>query len=55
MQNGDRIAIVKDLEEMESQGHPILKVIGEINQLGIGNVKTCRVHERYSRKSELIE
>ena len=54
MPNGDSIVNLGDLVEMESQGHLILKVAGEINQLGIGDVRTCGRREWRSKKSELI-
>ena len=40
MPNGDSTANIEELVEMESQGHPILKVVGEINQFGIGDMRT---------------
>ncbi|GFZ03402.1 hypothetical protein Acr_16g0000260 [Actinidia rufa] len=52
MPNGDSTANVGDLVEMESQGHLILGVTGEIDKIGIGNVK---IYGEHSRKSELNE
>ena len=40
---------------MEMESHLILKVAGEINQLGIGAVRTDGGRGRHPRKSELIE
>ena len=55
MPNGVSTATVGDLVEIKSQVHPILKVEGKINQLRIGDVRTCGGCERYSQKSEIIE
>ena len=55
MPNGDSTANVGDLVEMESQDHPILRVIGEINKLGIGDVRTRGGCGQHSKKSELYE
>ncbi|GFY81555.1 hypothetical protein Acr_01g0013640 [Actinidia rufa] len=41
---------VGDLVEMESQGHLILRVVGEMNNIGIGDV---RPHEEHYKKFEL--
>ena len=55
MPNGDKTTNVGTPVEMESQSHPILKVAGEINQLGIADVRIDGGRVRHSRKSELIE
>ncbi|GFY94598.1 hypothetical protein Acr_09g0010440 [Actinidia rufa] len=46
---------VRDLKKMESQGHPILRVTGEVDKLGIGDVKTRGGCGQRYRKSELNE
>ncbi|GFZ05449.1 hypothetical protein Acr_17g0010210 [Actinidia rufa] len=50
MPNGDNIANVGDLMEMESQGHLIVRVMGEMDPIG-----DVRTHGEYSKKSELNE
>ena len=40
---------------MESQVHPIFKVKGEINQLGIGDVRLVEDVDDLPRRSELIK
>ena len=55
MPNGDNTVNVGDLVEMKSQDHLILRVPGEIDQLGIGDMRTGGGRGRYFRKSELIE
>ena len=52
---GDSTTNVGDLVEMESQGHLILKVTGEMDKVGIGDVRTHGGCGRHSRKSELSE
>ncbi|GFZ19247.1 hypothetical protein Acr_27g0009860 [Actinidia rufa] len=55
MPNGDSTVIVGELVKMKSQVYPILKVTGEINQFGIGDVRTYGGRGRHFRKSELSE
>ena len=55
MPNGDSTTNVGDLVEIESQGYPILRVADEIDQLGIGDMRTGGGRGRHSRKSNLIE
>ena len=55
MPNGDSIVTVGDLVDMESQVHHILKVMGDINQLRIGDVRTHGGSGRHPKKSELRE
>ncbi|GFZ15693.1 hypothetical protein Acr_25g0001020 [Actinidia rufa] len=54
MSNGDSTANVGDLVEMESQGHLILRVTGEMDKIGIGDVKTYGEHSRKSELNEVI-
>ncbi|GFS32918.1 hypothetical protein Acr_00g0025330 [Actinidia rufa] len=54
MPNGDNTVIVRDLIKMEPQIHPILEVAGEVNKLGIGDVRTCGGCGRHFKKSEII-
>ena len=58
MPNEDGTANVGALVEMESQGHHILRMNGEIDQHGIGEVRAfggCGWHSRNSEFSEVIE
>ena len=55
MSNRDSTANVGNLVEMESKGHPFLRVTDEIDKLGIGDVRTRGGCGQYSRKSELSE
>ncbi|GFZ05448.1 hypothetical protein Acr_17g0010200 [Actinidia rufa] len=52
MPNGDSTANVGDLMKMESQGQLIVRVVGEMDKVGIGYVRT---HGKHSKKSELNE
>ena len=54
MPNGDNTVTAGDLVEMESQVHHILNVTGEVNQLGIDNVRTCGGRGGHFWKSELL-
>ncbi|GFY93892.1 hypothetical protein Acr_09g0003380 [Actinidia rufa] len=51
--NRDSTANVGDLMEMESKGHPILRVTDEIDKLRIGDVRTRGGCGQHFRKSEL--
>ena len=58
MSNGDSTANVGDHQEIESQGHPTLRLTGEIDLLEIGDVSTYGDrgwHFRNSEFSEVIE
>ncbi|GFS32437.1 hypothetical protein Acr_00g0022790 [Actinidia rufa] len=54
-QNGDNTANVEDLVEIESQDHLILKVMGEIDKLGIGDARIRRVCGQHFKKFEFNE
>ena len=55
MPNGDSIANVGDLVEMESQVHLILRVTGEVGKIVIGDVRSHVECGWHSRKSEFNE
>ena len=55
MPNEDGIANVGALAEMESQGHPILRMTSEIDQLGIGEVRTFGGRGQHSKNFEFSE
>ena len=52
MSNGDNTANVGDLVEVESHIHLILKVKGEINQLGLRRCEISREMRMLSRDLE---
>ena len=54
-QIGDSTANVGDLVEMESQSHLDLRATGEMDKVGIGNVRTRGGCGQHFRKSDLSE